>query len=60
MGGCANPGVAVVVVLVAVQAVVGVVAEGLVSDARQGAGATQTIADVVVAVGGVTVLAVLD
>ena len=53
-------GIAVVVVLVAVDPVVGVVAEGLVGDAGERAGPALAVADVVVAVGDGAVLAILD
>src|SRR5205823_1452256 len=53
-------GVAVVVVLVAVEAIVGIVAESLVGDARERTTAREAVADVVVAVGDGAVLAVLD
>lgn len=56
-----QPGdVAVVVVLIAVQAVVPIVAEGLVGDAGNGARAREPVANVVVAVGDGAVFAVFD
>ena len=60
MSGCTSLRVAVVVVLVAIEAVVRVVAERLVGNAGEGAGPVLAVADVVVAVGDGAVLAVLD
>jgi hypothetical protein len=52
--------VAVVVVLVAIQAVVGVVAESLICDTGKRAGSSQAVANVVIVVSDVAVFAVLD